>query len=414
MKITKAQLENEKAPVAQKDPILGKYETKEDQEVWQCNQMLRGAQAPPVATPSMNKTQGGHGKATFERYGRRERNTTNAAYQKTMKIHWLIPGSYKTAEDLIKSNLASIRMRAGLVGKFAHAMQFEFSAGDQINTKADVIVVGKIGGDCLNGRENLWIKQLAEAKKQSKKIILDYTDHHLGSLSSPMGAFYKNILPIINKAVVPSTRISKLLEKKFNQEIIVIEDPVEIQTIYPIMSIPTGEMTLLWFGHATNISYLVNYLQDDFLCDADFRLFVLSNGPGLKELASHQQSLRSTIKLEFVEWSLQNMINASKISHGCLIPSDVNDPSKSGASSNRLITAFALGLPVSAEVLESYAPFTDYFHNVRETPLSAFINQLALYTKKVETAQERVVPMFSQKVIAKKWERFFLTARRIA
>ena len=163
------------------------------------------------------------------------------------------------------------------------------------------------------------------------------------------------------------------------------------------MSIPTGEMTLLWFGHATNISYLVNYLQDDFLCDADFRLFVLSNGPGLKELASHQQSLRSTIRLEFVEWSLQNMINASKISHGCLIPSDVNDPSKSGASSNRLITAFALGLPVSAEVLESYAPFTDYFHNVRETPLSAFINQLALYTKKLRQPKKGLSQCLAKK-----------------
>ena len=108
------------------------------------------------------------------------------------------------------------------------------------------------------------------------------------------------------------------------------------------------------------------------------------------------------------------MINASKISHGCLIPSDVNDSIKSGASSNRLITAFALGLPVSAEVLESYAPFTDYFHDIRETPLSGFIKQLALYTKKVETAQGEVVPMFSQEVIAKKWERFFLTTRRIA
>ena len=86
-------------------------------------------------------------------------------------VHWLIPGNYKSTEDLYKSNLASIRMRAGLVGKHAHDIQVEFSAGDHINTKADIVVVGKIGGDCQNGRGNLWIKQLSEAKKQSKKII---------------------------------------------------------------------------------------------------------------------------------------------------------------------------------------------------------------------------------------------------
>jgi hypothetical protein len=88
-----------------------------------------------------------------------------------MFIHWLIPGNYKSVEDLSKSDMASIRMRAGLVGNFAHDIQIKFSAGDHINTNADVIVVGKIGGDCQNGRNNLWIRQLSEAKKQSKKLF---------------------------------------------------------------------------------------------------------------------------------------------------------------------------------------------------------------------------------------------------
>ena len=324
-----------------------------------------------------------------------------------MLIHWLIPGNYKSTEDVFKSNLASIRMRAGLVAKHAQDIQIEFSAGDQINTMADVIVVGKIGGDCQNGRDNLWIRQLSEAKKQSRKIILDYTDHHLESINTPMGIFYKNILPLIDKSVVSSTRISKLLKLFINKEITVIEDPIEVKIMPPQNLIPTDEVTLLWFGHATNTSYLVNYLQNDFLCDVDFRLIVLSNGPGLEMLASRQQRLRSNIKLDLAEWSLQNMINASLVSHGCLIPSDLNDSRKAGASSNRLITAFALGLPVSADVLESYAPFSDYFHNIRDTPLSEFNKQLASYAKKIELAQENVVPMFSQEVLAQKWKNFF-------
>lgn len=88
-----------------------------------------------------------------------------------MLIHWLIPGNYKSAEDLSTSNLASIRMRAGLVGKHAHDIQVEFSAGDHINTKADIVVVGKIGGDCQNGRDNLWIRQLSEAKNSQRKLF---------------------------------------------------------------------------------------------------------------------------------------------------------------------------------------------------------------------------------------------------
>lgn len=327
-----------------------------------------------------------------------------------MFIHWLIPGNYKSVEDLSKSNLASIRMRAGLVGNFADDIQIKFSAGEHINTNANVIVVGKIGGDCQNGRNNLWIRQLSEAKKQSKKIVLDYTDHHLGSINLPMGAFYKNILPLIDESVVPSTRISKLLEVFINKKITVIEDPIEIQITPPKNSIPTGELTLLWFGHATNIPYLLSYLHNDFLCDVNFRLIVLSNGPGLEMLASHQNLLRPTIRLDLANWSLQNMINASKASQCCLIPSDLNDSRKSGASSNRLITAFALGLPVSADILESYAPFSDYFHHIRETPLSVFIKNFTFYEKKIELAQKIIVPSFNQIILAQKWKSFFLLA----
>jgi hypothetical protein len=107
------------------------------------------------------------------------------------------------------------------------------------------------------------------------------------------------------------------------------------------------------------------------------------------------------------------MIDASKVSHGCLIPSDLNDPRKSGASSNRLITAFALGLPVSADLLESYAPFSSYFHNIRKEPLSIFFKNFALYLEKVGIAQGTIIPMFSEGVIAQKWRNLFLAATEV-
>jgi len=304
-------------------------------------------------------------------------------------------------------------MRAGLVAKFANELQIEFSAGDHINEQASVIVVGKIGGDCQNGRDNLWTKQLSKSNQQSKRIILDYTDHHLGVTSSPMATFYTNILPISHGAAVSSTGMAKLLAQCFSQEINVIEDPIEIPVNPPSISSPTAQTTLLWFGHATNTPYLVNYLLNNFLCDADFRLIALSNGAGLEILALNQPRLRSNITLHLAEWSLQNMVDASKVSHGCVIPSNLNDPRKSGASSNRLITAFALGLPVSADLLESYVPFSDYFHNIREEPLSIFIENGPSYSKKVGMAQEIILPIFSEKVLAQKWRNLFLAAAAV-
>ena len=168
-----------------------------------------------------------------------------------------------------------------------------------------------------------------------------------------------------------------------------------------------NQISLLWFGHATNIPYLIQYLQNNLLCDASVRINVLSNSFGIDLLLTNIQSFRSNIDLNMYEWSLQNMISAAKNSDACLIPSDLNDARKSGVSSNRLITAFALGLPVSADMLASYAPFSEYFHNIREEPLSLFIKRLNVYAKKCQIAQSDIIINFSQETIAKKCISFF-------
>ena len=324
-----------------------------------------------------------------------------------MKIHWLIPGNYKSIEDISKAQLASIRMRTGLVAKYSSDIQIEFSSGDHVDQKADVIVVGKIGVDCHNGRDNLWLKYLLKAREQSKIIVIDYTDNHLAFINTSMGVFYKKILPIIDKAIVPSSHMSVLLSQFFKKEITIIEDPLEIESISPKIPTHKNKIPFLWFGHASNISYLIQYLKNPLLCDVGVKLNFLSNNQGIELLLLHKHLLNANIEFNISEWTLQNMINAAKISDACLIPSDLNDPLKSGVSSNRLITAFALGLPVTADLLESYAPFSDYFHNIREEPLSVFIKQLNLYVKKCELAQANVVSEFRQDNIVKKWNSFF-------
>jgi hypothetical protein len=324
-----------------------------------------------------------------------------------MKIHWLIPGNFKSIDDISKSNMASIRMRAGLVKKYASDFQIQLTCGDHVNLNADIIIVGKIGMDCRNGRDNLWFRYLSEAYNQSKSIIIDYTDHHLEFINSPVYLFYKNILPLTDKAVVPSCSMSKLLSKFFAKEIIVIEDPLEIESLPPKMPSSPNQLSLLWFGHASNISFLIQYLRNHLLCDVAVKLNFLSNTQGIELLLLHKHLLNTNIELNISEWTLQNMINAAKISDACLIPSDLKDTLKSGVSSNRLITAFALGLPVTADLLESYAPFSDYFHNIREEPLSLFIKQLNLYIKKCKLAQANIVCNFSNEIIAKKWLSMF-------
>ena len=324
-----------------------------------------------------------------------------------MNVHWLIPGGYTAVEELSKSNMASIRMRAGLVAKYAKNLGIKFTAGDIISAHADIVVIGKIGGDCRNGRDNLWISQINEAYQLNKIIILDYTDNHLGDESSHMYEFYNRILPFCSKAVVPSAGMDDLLSNFFNEKIIVIEDPVEIKIIPPRFSNADKDFTLLWFGHGSNISFLLEYLQNDLICNDPFNLVVLTNQYGIGAMSSRQKYLSSKVELTLSEWSMENMVIFSRMCHGCIIPSGVNSLVKSGASSNRLITAFALGLPVSADLLSSYSPFSQYFHHIKASPISEFKDNLDYYYRCAEYAQENFVPMFSEDVISEKWNILF-------
>ncbi len=324
-----------------------------------------------------------------------------------MHVHWLIPGHYSSLQQIEQSNLASIRMRAGLTLRHAHAMGVAFSAGDTITSDADLVIIGKIGTDCRNGRSEYWLAQLARFKEASGSIALDYTDHHLGIEGSKMKDFYRDALPLVDRAIVPSDHMGRLLTPHFGRSITVIEDPLEVPVI-PVREVPANTpYTLLWFGHDTNISYLVRYLENHALCDANSRLIVLSNAVGLKMLSSKSLNLHCRLGVQMAEWSLETMLEAASLCQGCIIPSDTADPRKSGASSNRLITALALGLPTLAQALPSYIPFASFFENIEQVTLSSFLQRLAPLSAEVVRAQETVIPQFRQDVVAGKWGTFF-------
>lgn len=322
-----------------------------------------------------------------------------------MNLHWLTPGSFRNLESLHNSNLASVRMRIGLVSENSENMKINFTAGDIAPKNTDLLVVGKIGSDCKNGRDHLWMDQIIKLRKLSRKIIMDYTDHHLGNALSHSHEFYKNLISLCDKVVVPSEKMFELLSEYFTKDIRIIEDPIEIHVIPPKKINSLNEFTLLWFGHSTNVSFLVDYLNNFKLCDSKINLIVLSNKHGIENIIANRSNLNSRVTIYTEQWSLSNMIKAAESAHACIIPAGIDSHSKMGASSNRLITAFSLGLPVSADNLDSYLPFANYYHNMRAESLSTFINNYDFYIEKVNSAQNNIVPLFTKTSILKKWEK---------
>ena len=320
-------------------------------------------------------------------------------------IHILIPGTYKTHEELNVSNLASIRLRSAIVAKYLLQHASTISVGEFVPEISNIILVGKIGVNDIEKRTKLWLDQIQSAKKKNIKIFVDYTDHHLG-FESPMRIFYESALKLADYIITSSNYLKILLNNFYSKEIFVIPDAIEVPVLSPKISKTNN---ILWFGHASNIQYLINFIEKYNKPNDVCKLIVLSNDNGLNILSNHQFQNSVGFEIELKKWSLESLIAASKISDICIIPSDPGDPRKSGASSNRLITSIALGLPTAAEMLPSYEEFSKYFFNIRSNSIFNIMSDSSSseFKKLISEAQKKIVPKFLPKTIGQQWIELF-------
>lgn len=315
-------------------------------------------------------------------------------------LHFLMAGDWDSAAALQQSNLASVRMR---VLPACMAMKARASFGEQVPGQPDRLLVTKIGGHDIQARQAQWLAHIEQAKSRGAAVWIDYTDHHLG-FASVMSNFYAAAMKLADVVTVPSACMQRLLSAHWSGTIHVIPDAIEVENVAPKNT--KGEpATALWFGHASNIGYLRNFLETGLAFDRSLRLIVLSNDVGLRMLTERPIAAEQPLDILLGEWSIETMREAASQSDLCLIPSDVNDPRKMAVSANRLVTALALGLPVAADRLDSYAEFAAYFTDIRSSGLAQLLADPLRYSGVVEDAQKTVVPRFGKAAVAAQWAR---------
>lgn len=316
-------------------------------------------------------------------------------------LHYLIPGSYEALEPLRTSAMASVRLRLVPGAQALQEAGWHCSFGDQIPATPSKIVVTKIGATDIEIRQPLWLQQLDLGRRQGASIWLDYTDHHLG-FASAMSDFYRVALPYAHAVIVPSRHMASLLADHWSGPVHIIEDAIEVASCppKPESNVPVN---VLWFGHASNVAYLRSFLETGLEAGQTFRLIALSNAQGLNSL--RESPIQSLAKIEILLgiWSPQTMLAAAAQADLCIIPSDIHDPRKAAAGSNRLITALALGLPTAADALPSYTEFQDYFTALRSKNFQDLLNDPLRFQAQVLAAQQRVVPGFAAKVLGEHW-----------
>lgn len=320
-----------------------------------------------------------------------------------MHVHWLLPAEGLSRPAVEASHLASVRLRAAVAIARLDALGMTATAGDTIDPRADRLVVGKIGADCGDGRADRWLQAMRDSRGLGRPVLLDYTDHHLALDAGAMPAFYRAALPLADRVVVPSPHLQSLLAARHPATASLIEDAVEVPVIPPKAGRRSQAPTLLWFGHSSNLAFLVDLLERRCTPADRFELLVLSNRAGLERLA--QQPLRSpaTLRIRAAEWSPRGMLEAATLADGCLIPADPGHPLKSGASANRLVTALALGLPTAADPLASYQPHARAFFDLSRGPVHHFVEQLDHFAAQARWAQEFVVPGYAPDLLGQRW-----------
>lgn len=313
-------------------------------------------------------------------------------------IHWLLPGHYNDLKLLERNLLASIRLRS-FVSSLNHNF-YTFSFGESMPLNTNILVIGKIGTFNIDKRGLNWLNQIKMAYYSNCKIILDYTDNHI-MLNNPMTLFYKSILPFITYVVTPSEQMSFIFSNFWKGPIYTIQDAIEINTI---KWNDFENKNLLWFGHNTNIPFLLKFLNKHHAKLSDYSLKIITNQYGIDYFSVHNNY---NIKVTTILWSLDTFVNEASSCDICIIPSDKANLQKQGAGHNRLITSLTLGLPTIATMLPSYEQFKDYFVDIDSLELSRILKNRSLLKSKVILAQKKIVPLFYPKVISRKWLKVF-------
>ena len=314
-------------------------------------------------------------------------------------------------DELKLSKLASNRMRLNVAKNAALRLGIEVEKLDFYNNSktVDFLLIGKyvhmsganIFIDDDGTRIDKWMGCIEKNKNNKSKIILDYTDHLLIA-NDCRSEFYRKIIPYIDIAIVPSIIMKKNLKKSFNGEIRVIEEPLE-ENVIGVANSSFDKIRALWFGHSTNLIYLFEYLKKD----VNINELVIVTSLMTEDEKNKIKKINNKITFEFYKWEEKFYSKNNLKCNICLIPSNVGDERKNGASNNRLITAFALGLIPVATKIGSYLEYSDYFIDINIFDKTDKKNLVEI-SNKLKQNQEEIVNKYKYDEIVEKWMNLFV------
>lgn len=360
-----------------------------------------------------------------------------------MKILWCASGLGTPSEspyDLELSTVASHRYRIGYpsrelqrMGHFNALLPLDALSTLPEDIDVDCAVFGKItaqGPAYLPPVAKAALAAAARLRARDVPIIVDICDFQLFP-GDPRGEVVRQLIESANLMTCNSSEMAVMVKTALpdRPRPIVIPDPIElprkVPTAPPSRRAVTSSGTrsgvlkrwfdmkdpitlgLLWFGHPTNLQYLLRLAPA--LCDLArslrFRLTLCSSSHPSVTSGVEALHHEGHLDIRFVEWSMDSMAQTLADSDMVIIPSDPNDPAKRGAGSNRLVHALWSGRFVIANALPSYREFEDFawigddlcagIHWALNAPDEA--------RKRIVAGQTKIASDFTIETIARRW-----------
>lgn len=291
-----------------------------------------------------------------------------------MKTIWLVPPIvelYVSGDDpersILACRLASARLRIGVAALEWKRCNNEnifwnpgaAGTGQRMDwPSAKICVVPKFFFDVPLGP---WLDACLAAKRHGCRLVVDISDYPFKK-PPPIPEFYSEVLRICDAVVVNSERMAELMAPHIAHRPQIIEDAILGSMGEPVFA-PGVKLELLWFGHPTNLRYLVPNIEPlaRFALKQRCRLTVVTEYSA--EIAQNIQAINAhfapDLNAQLIPWSLETQRGALQECQLVLIPSDPADAFKAGASANRIAEALNAGRFPVASPLPSYLPFSE-------------------------------------------------------
>lgn len=365
-----------------------------------------------------------------------------------MLIHWIVDGVSLDASGTPTASLATNRYRAILPAKGlasrGHSVKlipmqtWVEPAFEQLGKGVpDIVVIGKLlprlqsDGGRYERLGTAVISAIEKVRASGARVLADVNDDYFRD--AKRGGYLRSLVTIVDGVVAGSPTMAHVVKHYSSEKsLFVVGDPLGAPHGDPMvfrrseswitrflgLMLPghwlQQRIRLVWYGNAPNwpnMSVWSNRLAE-FAREQPLHLQIVTQPEiGVEEFASNFNSRFSPAAfMEFIPWKEDTVWDVVAGSHIVLIPSDLEDSSKSVKTANRLTDALNRGRLVVASPVPAYSAYTDcaWLGEDLVEGIRWAIDHPGEALDCIRRGQEKVVQRCSVDAIAASWEEAFL------